>query len=82
MVFSHCTLKGHNGIARTFLRPGETYELSFWRDGWQSLGTATAGEKPLEFDRVPSGTLYWLVAEGSDREERIFTMEDGRQVWW
>ncbi len=64
------------------VKPGKTYELFVWRDGWQSLGKQTAGDEPVSFDNVPTGGLYWLVAEGSRRLERIFTIEDGKQVWW
>ncbi|HUU97612.1 MAG TPA: transglutaminase-like domain-containing protein [Phycisphaerae bacterium] len=64
------------------VEPGKTYELFVWRDGWQSLGKQTAGDEPVSFDNVPAGGLYWLVAEGSRRLERIFTIEEGKQVWW
>ena len=62
--------------------PGTEYELFYWQDGWQSLGKAIAGKDPLVFDKAPTGCLYWLVATGSDKDERIFTIEDGKQVWW
>ena len=69
-------------VAVSFLAPGTAYELFYWDESWQSLGQSTAGEEPLEF-LAPSGALYWLVATDSKREEeRIFTYEDGRQVWW
>jgi hypothetical protein len=71
-----------DGIERSDLTPGVEYELFYWSDGWQSLGKSTAGAEALEFSNVPTGALYWLVATGSDREERVFTYEDGRQVWW
>jgi hypothetical protein len=71
-----------DGIEKSDLTPGVEYELFYWSDGWQSVGKATAGGEALEFDGVPTGAVYWLVAVGSDREERIFTYEDGRQVWW
>jgi hypothetical protein len=64
------------------LTPGTEYELFYWQDGWQSLGTSVATELPLESADVPAGRLYWLVASGSDKEERIFTVEDSGQVWW
>ncbi len=70
-------------VARTFLTGGKEYELFYWKDGWQLLGSQVAGEAPLVFDEVPSRCLYWLVGKGSDREdERIFTIQDGKQVWW
>ncbi len=71
-----------DGIAKTNLTAGTTYELFYWADGWQSIGKAVATDQPLVFENVPAGCLYWLVAEESDREERIFTIENGEQVWW
>jgi hypothetical protein len=71
-----------DGVARTFLSAGKEYELFYWDDGWQSAGKAAATESPLEFEAVPSGCLFRLVEEDSDDEERIFTLEDGTQVWW
>lgn len=71
------------GIEKTFLTPGKAYELYFWKDEWKLLGSSVASEKPLVSEKVPAGSLYWLVPEGSDKEEeRIFTIEDGKQVWW
>ncbi len=71
-----------DGIDRTFLTPEQEYELFFWSDGWQSLGKSVAGDEPLVFENLPAGCLYWLVADGSSHEERIFTIENGEQVWW
>jgi hypothetical protein len=61
---------------------GKTYELFVWDGGWQSLGTKEAGEEPVSFDSIPADRLLWLVEEDSRRLERIFTIEDGQQVWW
>ncbi len=72
-----------DGVKMTFLTSGTKYELFYWDGDWRSLGCQTAGEGPLVYEGVPSGALYWLLAEGSKgEEERIFTVEDGRQVWW
>jgi hypothetical protein len=70
------------GAAGYRLASGKTYELSVYDRGWRSLGRRTAAGQPLEFASVPSGGLYWLVEDGSRREERIFTIENGTQVWW
>ena len=51
-------------------------------DGWQTAGKASSLDGAVEFIDIPAGCLYWMVAEGSDEEERIFTLEDGKQVWW
>jgi len=72
-----------DGIAKTFLTQGKEYELFYWKDGWQKLGSSVAGDKPLVFEKVPTECLYWLVPKDSNKEEeRIFTIEDGKQVWW
>jgi hypothetical protein len=71
------------GIPKTFLKPGQEYELFYWNDQWQSLGKLVAKDQPLDFGKIPAGYLYWLVSKGSDKEEeRIFTIEEGQQVWW
>ncbi|MDR1668314.1 MAG: transglutaminase domain-containing protein, partial [Bacteroidales bacterium] len=66
-----------------FILTGDTYEL-FYRDGgaWYSAGKQTAATDALIFDGVPAGTVYWLRNLSRGREERIFTYEDGKQVWW
>ncbi len=72
-----------DGVAKTFLTSGKEYELFYWKDGWQKAGSLVPADKPLIFDNVPAGSLYWLVPKDSNKEEeRIFTIEDGKQVWW
>jgi len=71
-----------DGIAKSFLTPGKEYELFYMADDWKSLGKAVAGDKPLVFENVPMGSLLWLVETNSDREERIFTYDNDRQIWW
>lgn len=71
-----------DGIAKAHFQEGTEYELKYWKDGWQTAGKMTAGKKPLFFGGIPAGGLYWLVAVDSDEEERIFTYENGYQIWW
>jgi hypothetical protein len=72
-----------DGVVQAAFDPGKEYELYYWKGGWQSLGKAVATNEPIAFDSVPSGGLYWLVETDSDREERVFTLDDsGKQVWW
>jgi len=71
-----------DGVKKTFLTSGREYELQYWDDEWRVLDTLRAGDGPLVFDSVPEGGLYWLTAIDSDRDERIFTLEDGEQIWW
>ena len=59
------------------------YELFYWNNEWISLGEQEAEGGALSFKNVPSNALYWLVAEDSHDEERIFTINQvGKQVWW
>jgi len=65
-----------------FLDKDAEYELFYWNDEWISLGEKTCEGKPLLFEDIPSKCLYWLVMKDSRKEERIFTYENGNQVWW
>ncbi len=66
-----------------FIREGEEYELFYWNQKWISLGkqkgTAT---QYLEYTNAPKNALFWLRNLTKGREERIFTYENGKQVWW
>ena len=64
------------------VRAGDLYELRYWQDGWRSLGKMTAESDTLVYEDVPVGALLWLHNHSGGREERIFTYENGKQVWW
>ena len=61
---------------------GDTYELFFWDRGWRSLGRQVAEKEYLVYENVPNGALFWLRNLTKGKEERIFTYENGGQVWW
>lgn len=67
-----------------FIRDGELYELFYWdASGWRSLGRRTGTmESELTYDNAPANALFLLHNHTKGREERIFTYEDGRQIWW
>jgi hypothetical protein len=66
-----------------FILVGDTYELCYWENGeWVSMGTQVAKDQFLLYENVPSGALYILHNLTRGKEERIFTYEDGKQVWW
>jgi hypothetical protein len=70
-------------IKETDFNRGSSYTLYYWNAKWEKTGTEKAGDGPLVFQNVPSNALYWLVEEGSRKEERIFTIDEkGKQVWW
>ncbi|MDR1983502.1 MAG: hypothetical protein LBQ28_01560 [Prevotellaceae bacterium] len=67
-----------------FILEGDDYELMYW-DGkdWQSAGRKTAQQyNNIVFEGVPSGAMYLLHNHTRGKEERIFTYENGEQVWW
>jgi hypothetical protein len=72
----------HTNRPTLVVKPGKTYELFVWNDGWVSQGKRVAGDQPVSFASVPAGRLLWLVEEDSRRLERIFTIDAGRQAWW
>jgi len=74
-------LSSTDGVAKYNLTPEQEYELFCWQNGWRSLGQQTATGQPLAFT-APADGLYWLVAKDSRKDERIFTWENGRQIWW
>jgi len=62
--------------------PGEHYELFYWKGQWVSLGVQEATEKVLTYRGVPRGALLWLRNLDKGVQERIFTYEKGRQIWY
>jgi hypothetical protein len=64
------------------IQVGHQYELFYWDDGWNSLGLKTADSTSLTYEKVPANCLYWLKCYTKGAEERIFTYENGTQVWW
>ena len=62
---------------------GNEYELFYWgNDQWNSLGKRVATTVRLQYDNVPTGTLYWLRNLTKGKEERVFEYKDGKQVFW
>ena len=74
-----CTPRGDGNT----IEVGDCYELFYWSKGhWVSLGEQVATTVSLVYEDVPVGTLYWLRNRTKGKDERIFTYEEGRQVWW
>lgn len=67
-----------NGIEK-----GDKYELYYWNEGfWQRIATIVAEQNNLTLRNMPVGGLYVLRNLTKGHEERIFTYENGEQVWW
>lgn len=66
-----------------YIFPGDEYELCYWDEGkWNSMGRQIATSHELIYHDVPQGGLYLLHNHTIGKEERIFTYENGIQVWW
>ncbi len=66
-----------------YIRENELYELFYFDKSWMSLGQKTGGKIPsLSFNDVPANALLLLKNHTKGIEERIFTYENGKQVWW
>ena len=61
---------------------GEDYELYYLENRWVSLGAITATEPYLDYQNIPTGCLFLLRNHTKGVEVRIFTLENGKQVWW
>ena len=62
--------------------PTMKYELFYWNDKWISLGVKVADSNELVYDNVPSNALLLLKNRSQGTEERIFTYQNAKQVWW
>lgn len=66
-----------------FIRPGDRYEL-FYQDGtsgWRSLGERTAVTDSLQYENIPVGSILRLHNLSRGREEQVFYLDNGRQVF-
>jgi hypothetical protein len=64
-----------------FIRKGDDYELFYFDKSWHSSGRKTANADSLVYN-VPVGSLLYLKNHTRGIKERIFTYENGKQVWW
>lgn len=65
-----------------FVMPGNEYELFYYDMKWISLGKQKAIGYQLIYDNVPINALLLLKNYTEGYEERIFSYDDGKQVWW
>lgn len=62
--------------------PGQSYELLYWQNGWLSLGTQVAKTTFLIYENAPTNALFWIRNHTEGKQERIFTYENNKQIWW
>lgn len=66
-----------------FVRPGDEYELFYnsGTEGWKSIGHKNVTKEFLIYDDVPSNALLWLKNHSRGKEEQVFFMHEGEQVF-
>ena len=65
-----------------FIRKGDVYELLYWKGRrWNSAGRQKAVADSLVYT-VPENSLLYLINHTRGKDERIFEIKDGRQVFW
>lgn len=69
-------------IGNNIIVPGNVYEVYYWDNRWISLGIKEAKNYVLIYENVPSNAIYFIHNHSGGKEERIFTYENGKQVWW
>ncbi len=66
-----------------FVVPGHEYRLDFWNGAeWQLIQSQISNGYELTFSGIPSGALLLLHDLTEGKEERPFTLNEGKQVWW
>ena len=62
--------------------PGMNYELFYWGYAWISLGEKQATSHSISYDGIPENALLWLRNLDEGKEERIFILNEGKQIWY
>ena len=67
-----------------FIREGDIYQLYYWdAKGWKLIEEIKGNHDGiLHINHVPANALLLLHNATRGVEERIFTYENGKQVWW
>ena len=65
------------------IQPFNHYELFYWNNNsFISLEKKIASDTIIEFNNVPENSILWLRNLDEGKEERIFTRENEKQIWW
>ena len=65
------------------IEKGDLYALCYWDNcQWNEVERKVATSDSLIIRNVPAGGLYILHDLTKGKEERLFTYEKGKQVWW
>lgn len=66
-----------------YIKEGNLYELFVCEENeWKSYGKQIAVSDSLCYENIPSNALLYLKNHTAGKDERPFTYENGKQVWW
>jgi len=65
-----------------YIRIGDQYELFYFDKEWKSKGIVISRSDSLFYKDVPKNTLLYLKNHTRGIQERIFTYENNKQIWW
>jgi hypothetical protein len=65
-----------------YIRPNDTFELFYCDGDWKSLGIVISASDSLVYRNVPKDALLFLKNHSRGKQERIFTIENGKQIFW
>lgn len=78
-IISHITYSPRN--RDNYIRPNDEFELYYCDEDWKSLGVIVSDSDSLVYENVPQNVLFYLVCHSRGKQERIFTLENGKQIW-
>ncbi len=62
---------------------GDKYQLMMYdKQQWKVLAVRVATSNVIMFSQIPREGLFLLSNLTKGSEERIFTYENGKQLWW
>ena len=65
------------------IEKGDLYALCYWDNcQWNEVERKVATGDFLTIKNVPAGGLYILHDLTKGKEERLFTYDNGKQIWW
>lgn len=64
------------------IQPGDTYELSVWREGsFTLIGSVVADKTYIDFKDVPQDVVLYIKDISNGKQNRTFTVHDGAIIW-
>ncbi|WP_443940010.1 hypothetical protein [Pedobacter sp. MW01-1-1] len=60
---------------------GQEYELLIWNGKWKMLNKSIASADSIVYSKLPTNALYRIKSKDKASKERIFMIQNEKQVW-